>query len=137
MSDQNVDALRPIYAEWSRGNWRPRFDVYSDEMEWGWSEEFPGLEGVGPDPQGAERSTRLRQWLREWDDWRCEAERFVAEDDWVVALTRYHGRGKESGATVDTIGAHVWRFRGGKVVRLEIFSSRDRALEAAGIDCDA
>lgn len=29
----NVEALRPIYEEWGRGNWRPRFDIYADEME--------------------------------------------------------------------------------------------------------
>ena len=131
MSDSNVDALRGIYAEWAQGNWRPRFDVYADDMEWGWSEEFPGLEGVGPDP--VDRSDRLRQWLSEWEDWRCEAEGYVAEGEWVVVLTRYRGRGKGSGATVDTIGAHVWRFRDGRVIRLEIFSSRDKALQAAGL----
>jgi hypothetical protein len=39
----NADLLQPIYEEWSRGNWRPSFDVYDPEMEWGWSDEFPGL----------------------------------------------------------------------------------------------
>ena len=131
MSQRNVDALRPIYREWGRGNWRPRFDVYGPDMEWGWSEEFPGLEGVARDP--AERSERLRQWLSEWEDWRCEAEEFVAEGERVVVLTRYRGRGKGSGATVDTTGAHVWTLRDGRVVRLEIFSSRQKALEAAGL----
>ncbi len=126
MSQPNVEALRPIYEQWARGNWRPRFDVCAPDMEWGWSEEFPGLEGVGLDP--FERSERLRQWLSEWEDWRCEAEEFVAEGDRVVVLTRYRGRGRGSGASVDTTGAHVWTFRDGKVVRLEIFSSRDRAL---------
>ena len=39
----NVAALEPVYEQWSRGNWRPRFDVYADDFEWGWSEEFPEL----------------------------------------------------------------------------------------------
>ena len=131
MSQRNVDALRPIYDEWARGNFRPRFDVYAADMEWGWSEEFPGLEGVGPD--GTQRSDRLRQWLSEWADWRCEAEKFIAEGDSVVVLTRYRGRGKVSGAGVDTTGAHVWTLRDGMVVRLEIYSNREKALIAAGI----
>ena len=131
MSQRNVDALRQIYDEWARGNFRPRFDVYAPDMEWGWSEEFPGLETVGPDQ--TLRSDRLRQWLSGWEDWRCEAEEFIVQGDSVVALTRYRGRGKESGAGVDTTGAHVWTFRDGMVVRLVIYSSRDRALEAAGL----
>jgi ketosteroid isomerase-like protein len=131
MSQENVEALRPVYEEWGRGNWTPRFDVYADDMEWGWSDEFPGLEGVSPDPELTSR--RLRSWLSPWEDWRCEAEEFLTSGDLVVVLTRYTGRGKESGVTVDTRGAHVWTLREAKAVRLEVFSSRERALAAARV----
>jgi uncharacterized protein len=128
----NVEALRPVYEEWARGNWRPRFDVYAEDMEWGWSDEFPGLAGVSRDPEV--RSRRLREWLSPWEDWRCEAEEFIASGDFVVVLTRYTGRGKGSRVAVDTRGAHVWTLRDGRVIRLEVFSSRERALAAAGIE---
>jgi hypothetical protein len=128
---RNVDALRPIYEEWGRGNFMPRFDAYADDMEWGWSDEFPGLEGVSRDPEV--RSQRLRDWLSPWDDWRCEAEEFIPSGDFVVVMTRYKGRGKGSKVAVDTRGAHVWQLRDGKVIHLEIFSSRERALQAAGL----
>ena len=36
-----MDAIRRVYAEWGRGNWQPKFDLYDPEMEWGWSDEFP------------------------------------------------------------------------------------------------
>lgn len=126
----NVEALEQVYAEWSRGNWSPRFDVYAPDMEWGWSDEFP-QHGVYRDPE--ERSRRLRGWLSEWEDWRCEAERFVTAGETVVVLTRYSGRGKASGARVETEGAHVWTMRGGTAVRLEVFSDRDKALRSAGL----
>ena len=128
----NVEALRPVYEEWGRGNWRPRFDVYAEDMEWGWSDEFPGLAGVSRDPEV--RSRRLREWLSPWEDWRCEAEEFIASGDFVVVLTRYTGRGKGSRVEVDTRGAHLWTLRDGRVIRLEVFSSRERALAAAGIE---
>jgi uncharacterized protein len=127
----NVQGLRPVYEQWARGNWAPRFDVYADDMEWGWSDEFPGLAGVYRDP--AQPNRRLLEWLSPWEDWRCEAEDYVTNGEFVVVLTRYTGRGKESGVTVDTEGAHLWRMRGGKAVRLEVFSSRRRALAAAGL----
>jgi hypothetical protein len=25
----NVELLRPVYEEWRRGNWKPRFEVYA------------------------------------------------------------------------------------------------------------
>jgi ketosteroid isomerase-like protein len=129
---RNVEALKPVYAEWGRGNWRPRFDLYADDMAWGWSDEFPGLGGAIRDP--APRSERLRTWLSPWEDWRCEAEDYLAAGEFVVVLCRYAGRGKGSGVDVESSGAHVWRMRAGKAVGLEIFSSRRRALEAAGME---
>ena len=131
MSKQNVDALRPIYEEWGRGNFRPMFDVYDPEMEWGWSPEFPDLAGVYRDP--AERNKRLHEWLSPWEYWTCEVEEFIEHGDFVVAIARYRGRGKGSGVEVDTRGAHVWKLRGGRVVRLEVFADPAKALESVGI----
>ena len=132
MSQDNVDAIRHVYEEWGRGNWRQKFDVYDPEMEWGWSEDFPGLAGVYHDP--AERNARLREWLSPWEDWRCEAEDFVVHGDHVVALCLYHGRGKGSGVTVDREGAHLWTMRDGKAIRLEVFADRAKALAAVGLE---
>jgi ketosteroid isomerase-like protein len=127
----NSDALHPVYAEWGRGNWEPRFEVYAPDMEWGWSAEFPSA-GVTRDPHL--RSRRLREWLSPWEEWRCEAEDYVEHGEWVVVLTRYSGRGKGSGVAVETRGAHVWKFADGKAVRLEVFADRARALESVGIE---
>jgi ketosteroid isomerase-like protein len=131
MASDNVRLLDTVYEHWSRGDWTPRFEVYAPDFEWGWSEEFPDLGGVVS--EDAATSDRLRQWLSGWEDWRVEAERFVASGDVVVAMTRYRGRGKTSGAAVDAEGAHLWTFRDGKVVRLVVYSSRDAALRAAGL----
>jgi ketosteroid isomerase-like protein len=131
MANSNVELLEPIYAEWERGDWATVPEPYAADMEWGWSDEWPGLEGVSRDPEI--RSTRLRQWLSEWENWRCEAERYVTTGDQVVAICRYRGIGKKSGAAVDQPGAHLWRFRAGEIIRLEIFNSPERALAAAGL----
>jgi uncharacterized protein len=130
--DANVEALRPVYQQWGRGNWSPSFEVYASDFEWGWSEEFPrNLKRPSRDPET--RSRRLREWLSPWHDWRCEAEDFIATGDLVVVLCRYTGRGKESGVDVDTQGAHLWTMRNGKAIRLEVFSTRQRAFEAADL----
>src|SRR5215218_4989934 len=65
MSEENVEALRPVYEEWGRGNFSPRFEVYAPDMEWGWSAEFPDQAGVVRDPEL--RSERLRRWLDSWE----------------------------------------------------------------------
>jgi uncharacterized protein len=124
----NADLIRPIYEEWGRGNWRPRFEVYDPEMEWGWSDEFPGLGGVYRDAR--DPNPRLQMWLSEWENWRAEADEYLEVGDQVVVLARYYGRGKGSGIELEQEGAHVFQLRDGKVVRLEIFATRKRALES-------
>ena len=126
MATGNADLIRPIYEEWGRGNWRSYFDVYDPEMEWGWSSEFLGLGGVCRDDR--DPNPRLRTWLKGWDYWRAEADEFLEVGDYVVVLTTYHGRGRESGVEIEQLGAHVFKLRDGKVVRLEIFASRERAI---------
>ena len=128
----DLEALRLVYAEWSRGDFGTRFDIYSDELEWGWSDEFPGLGGVVHDPEL--RSRRLREWLSPWAEWHVEPEEYRVRGEFVIVLCRYWGYGKASGARIDTLGAHLWTMRDGKAVRLEIFSNPRRALEAAGIE---
>jgi ketosteroid isomerase-like protein len=128
MAPGNADLIRPIYGEWGRGNWRSRFDVYHPHMEWGWSDEFPGLDGVWDDRR--DPNPRLHSWLREWDFWRVEADDYLELGDHVVVLASYHGRGKASGAEVHQQGAHVFQLRDGQVVRLEIFASREKAIES-------
>jgi ketosteroid isomerase-like protein len=128
MTPGNIDLLRAIYDEWGRGNWRPRFDVYHPRMEWGWSDEFPGLAGVYYDPE--DPNPRLQSWLSGWDHWRAEAEDYLEFGDHVVVLASYRGRGRGSGVEIHQLGAHVFQLRDGKVVRLEIFASRERAMES-------
>ena len=127
--------LADVYRHWGAGDWTPSFDFYADEMEWGWSDEFPDIAGVYFDPRTP--NPRLHTWLAEWEYWRCEAEEFLAHDDTVVVLTRYRGRGRGSGVEVNVLGAHVWKLReDGKAIRLEVFADRERALEAADLGRD-
>jgi ketosteroid isomerase-like protein len=128
MAPSNADLLRPIYEEWGRGNWRRQFGVYHPHMEWGWSDEFPGLAGVYEDRR--DPNPRLLAWLSEWEHWRAEADDFLELGDHVIVLASYHGRGRGSGVEIHQDGAHVFELRDGKVVRLEIFASRDKAIES-------
>jgi len=128
MAPGNADLVRPIYEEWGRGNWKPNFDVYHPRMHWGWSDEFPGLGGVYEDRD--DPNPRLRAWLREWELWRAEADEVIEHGDQVLVLASYYGTGKGSGVEIHQLGAHLFDLRDGKVVRLEIFATRERALES-------
>ena len=132
MSEENIELLRPIYKEWSRGNFRPKFDLYAEDWAWGWSDEFLDLGGVKQDQTG----DRLREWLSTWELWRVEPEDYLARKEFVVVHCHYSGRGKASSVDVETHGAHLWTIRDHKAVRLEVFSDRRKALAAGGFNLD-
>jgi ketosteroid isomerase-like protein len=73
---------------------------------------------------------RLRNWLSGWEHWRAVPEDYLELGNHVVVLATYHGRGRGSGVEINQEGAHVFEFRDGKVIGLEIFASRDKAIES-------
>jgi len=57
-------------------------------------------------------------------------QRMMASSSWPFA---YVARGKASGVEVDARGGHVWTLRAGRVVRWQVFGTKQEALEAAGL----
>jgi uncharacterized protein len=129
--DPNVEVLRPIYEAWAEGDWRAGPEAYGPSMVWAWSDEFPDINGVYDSREDSEAA--MREWLRGWENWRCEAEEFLVAGDRVVVLTRYRGSGR-GGIELDSPAAHVWTMRDGKAARLDVFRARERALRHAGLD---
>ena len=68
-----------------------------------------------------------------WDEWKLELDSLHEAGDKVVALVRQHGRSKAAGMPVEMSFAQVWTLRGGKQTRMDMYSDRAEALEAAGL----
>jgi uncharacterized protein len=132
VAEGNVELLRPVYEEWSQGNFRPVTDAYGADLEWGWSGEFPDIAGVEHGTEG--QDPRLTAWLRAWEHWTVDPQGYLTSGDHVVVLARYRGRGKGSGVDVDSEGAHLWTVEGGRARRMVVYSDRERAIEDAGLD---
>ena len=50
----------------------------------------------------------------------------------VFVVARHHGRGRTSGVEVGGLFAYVYTVRLAKIVRVEIFRDRNKALDALG-----
>jgi ketosteroid isomerase-like protein len=72
-------------------------------------------------------------WLEPWQSFRIETEGFRDAGDKVVQLARQTGLMEAGGAPIESHGAAVMTFRGGKVTRIELHLDRDRALRSAGL----
>ena len=128
----NLDLVRSIYAAWERGDF--------SSAEWA----DPNIEFViadGPSPGTWTGLSGLaeghRAWLSAWEGFRSEAQEYrELDDERVLVLSQYSGRGKTSGLELGQMrakGAGVAQIRDGKVTRLVWYTNRDRALADLGL----
>ena len=70
-----------------------------------------------------------------FDDYQMAPEEFIdAGGDQVLVFSREGGRGKGSGAAVQTHPtAHLWTLRDGKAIRMQSYWDRADALKAVGL----
>jgi ketosteroid isomerase-like protein len=75
----------------------------------------------------------IQRWEEPWEGYEVDAEEFIDAGDRVVVTVHFKGRGRESGIEVDARSHEVYALRDGKVVRMDEYTDRAEALEAAGI----
>jgi ketosteroid isomerase-like protein len=132
-SQENIEIVRRIYAEWEKGNLQAGVELFDPEIVF---ESFmpDSSERVvvhGPD----EVDAFMREFLAQWRDYRLFGEEFRQVDgETVVVVGRQTAIGRQSGVAVEDQIFSIWTFRGDNVVQL-IFDRGDprRALEAAGV----
>jgi ketosteroid isomerase-like protein len=93
--------------------------------------ELPGGGGIYRGYEGVRRA--LDEWLEASDYLHAEAESFVLGEDAVVATVRLRSRGRHTGMELDRRIGHLFRFRGERAVRWEVYWSPDEARRAAGL----
>jgi ketosteroid isomerase-like protein len=72
-------------------------------------------------------------WLAPWESYRTEIEELKSAGDRVLVLVRDFGRWPNMETEIELLGSAVWTVRGGKIARVEFFSDRADAFEAAGL----
>ena len=132
MSRENVEIVRSLYALWSRGDYMGTADFFDPQVEFA----RIGAEGVGGEGEwrGQERMwTVTAEYFRAYEDVRNELEEIVDLGDRVLTLSRQYARGKSSGIPIEQPLGEIFTLKEGKVVRLESYWERLKAVEAAGL----
>jgi ketosteroid isomerase-like protein len=75
----------------------------------------------------------MKRWASAFDDLRVTFEEIIDAGDRVLVVAHHEGRGQKSGIEVDTRFYEVYSVRDGKVSRVDEFTDRASALEAAGL----
>jgi ketosteroid isomerase-like protein len=127
---ENLDLVRSIYADWERGNFS-RDDWADPAIELVRPVSVDGEAIAGRDASAG----GWREWLDAWKDFRAEAHDYRALDgERVLVFGRMRGVGRLSGTSIDTETVNLFHFRDRKVVRLVLYSNRDRALADLGLE---
>jgi ketosteroid isomerase-like protein len=132
MSRENVELVRSIFTAWERG----------DYSATGW--QHPEIETVmadGPTPGRWTGTAGIgKGWgdfLSAWHGFRQVADAYrELDDERVLVLFHFSGRGKTSGLEVEQMGsaaAGLFHIREGQVTRIVLYFDRSAAVEAVGL----
>ena len=113
-----TDALKERYELFSRGDLAGALDLWADDFVWdGVESDLPGS-GRHEGKQAAIEV--LQQAVGAWDKFELSADEFIEQDDTVVVLGHTDlAKGDRSGRLPV---AHIWRFRGDEVCRLQLLT---------------
>ena len=128
MSQENVEIVSEVFEPFARGDfgW---FAELADDFEFVTSPELPDA--------GTYRGAAAARWMLEWvdsfDGHTIEVTETIDAGDKAFVATIQRGHPHGSKTEVERSWWLAMTLRDGIIVRAEIFSGRDQALEAAGL----
>lgn len=130
MSQENVELVRSIYADWGRGD-------FSDAA---WADpaiEFAFVDGPEPGNWSGRpaMARRYGEWLSGWKNFRAELEELIVVDSTrILVFVHNSARGRFSDLGMDQRSvANLFEINGGRVTRFALYWDRNRALEDVGL----
>jgi ketosteroid isomerase-like protein len=128
MSHENVEIVRRAFAyeAYGVGDRAEAEAIFDSNVVMNPSDERPSY---GFD---AMRSN-MESWASAFDELEVTAEEFIDAGDRVLVTAYHRGRGRASGVEVDTRFYELYTLRDRKVVRVDEFTDRPEALDAAGL----
>jgi ketosteroid isomerase-like protein len=129
VSTENVEMARRAYAAFNGAGVEGILGYLDPEIEWRMWEEFARGSRLFTGHDGAREV--LTMFTENFDDFRADASEFVDVGDCVVVSVCLEGKAKGSGELQRFELFHVWRVRDGLAICLDVYGTREEALEAA------
>ena len=131
MSQENVEMVRRGVDAFNRGVFEGVAAEFASDFEYVASGAIPGVGGVY---RGPEEYTRFQEaFWGEFDEQHGEINEVIEAGDQVLVSLTFRGRGKQSGVETRWEVWQAWTVRDDKVIRGHGYTSREEALEAAGL----
>ena len=133
MSQENVEIVRRVTDVMDAEGFEAALPVFlkaaHSDVEWREDPAWPGSANY----RGVEQVRQVILDRMDTLDFDQQTEDLISVDDKVVALVRWRGRGKASGAQGEISMAMVWTVREQTITSLEFYLDRAQALEAVGL----
>lgn len=131
---RNTQVVKDAYAAFGRGDVKTILSLLSDDVEW---EGVKGAEGAVPHAGVRRGKAAVGEFFGQVADEiafeRFEPREFVAQGDAVVAIGRYRGTVKATGASFESDWVMVFDFTGGKVSRFREFCDSAAIVRSYGV----
>ena len=130
MSQENVEVVRQLFDAWNRGDYAAASALVDPAIS---------VESLLDGPMagrydGAERAARwLSDFWGNFGEFHTEIGEYMTRGDDVVIAAHHYGRGKSSGVEVQMDNWQIFTVRGEKIVRYRLYTTKQEALEAAGL----
>jgi ketosteroid isomerase-like protein len=130
MSFDPVEILdRGYELIWRQDDAEAAFRGVAADFEW----LVPG-HPEGEVRRGADGAVEFfRECTEPWEELRVDWELHRAGPHRVLAVISMRGRGRGSGAPVETRFGQIWTFRDGRATRMVVYADVEQAFEAAGL----
>jgi ketosteroid isomerase-like protein len=129
MSDR-VEIVRVSFDAYMRGDFDALAEMLHPDLE---VHDWP----EAADPQvyhGAGAILEAREeWGKAWERVHAEPVDLIENGDRVLAVMRTVGKGRGSSIEVELDTYGVYTFRGAKLAKVQYFTDRQAALDAAGV----
>jgi uncharacterized protein len=130
MSEQNVDLVRALYAAADRGDLEQASSLVHPEIEFHTYSHSPEA-GIY---RGREAVQAYNEALfGQFESLRIEVEELIDAGDRVVVVSTQHAVPKGGQQEIQVHMAELWTVRDSLLAERYSFSTKDQALEAAGL----
>ena len=132
MSQENVEVVKAAYEAFASGGLDSYLEHFTDDVV------YRAVRDAPDEPGPIRGKEAVRAWLQKWIDMFDvfifePVELIDAGGDTVVAIERFGGRAKLSGARTEQIIGDVVTIRDGKIAEGHEYATREQALKAAGL----